>query len=235
MDPSQHSQPGASAARPTAGALDGSAASHRPGPDPYDAIVWRLRTSEANPGSGFVVGLLGCHRQCGATTIAANTGIRIASHSLGPVLLLDCNADRPQLSRSFNLASAPGLAEAASGAAELTDCIHATGVKGLDVMPSGALDTSLTLADQFSSLLSELRDEYAILLLDLPPADTLAGAVVSFAQAADAVLLVLRSQKTRRQAASGALSRLTQAGVPVVGSVVTRRKRFSPRWFGSGL
>ncbi|TWT67623.1 Tyrosine-protein kinase CpsD [Posidoniimonas polymericola] len=210
----------------------------RRGADAFDAIVWRLRSNEDNPTEGFAVGVMGCHRRCGATTVAANVAIRYADHGLGPVLLVECNPVAPRLAKSFRLGRVAGLTEAVTGSADLSECIHATRVDGLDVMPLGAqksLGGGAGIAGQFASLLSEVRSEYSVVMLDLPPADKSLGALLPIAQQADAVLLVLRSEATRRRAASNALQKLRQDGVSVIGSVVTRRKSFATRWLGASL
>lgn len=210
----------------------------RRGADPYDAIVWRLKASDANPGDGFVVGILGCHRRSGATTVAANTAIRFADHGLGPVLLVECTPVSPRLAKAFRLGSVAGLSDAVTGRTDPSECIHATRVDGLDVMPLGSkqsLGNPSAIAGQFAALLSEVRSEYSVVMLDLPPADKTLEGLLPIAQQADAALLVLRSEGTRRRVASGSLEKLRQDGVAVLGSVVTRRKTFSSRWFGAPL
>lgn len=209
----------------------------RKGTDPYDAIVWRLRSSEANQGTGFTLGVVGCGRRAGSTTVAANAAIRFADHGPGPVLLIESNFDHPNLARLFRLKADKGLGDVVAGRAEPIEAIYRTQVAGLDVMPLGGrgqLENAVSLDEKMSSLLAELRAEYTTIVIDLPPANRIAAAV-PVARQVDAAILVIRSEATHRREAEKAVRELTLDGLPITGSVVTRRKRRLPRWLGGGI
>src|SRR5450755_2708786 len=74
----------------------------RPGAEYFDALLWRLfdRREDAH-GLGYLMGVTGCARHSGVSTVAANLAIRAADHGLGPVLLVDANDQHPQLNRMF--------------------------------------------------------------------------------------------------------------------------------------
>src|SRR5450755_1964631 len=70
----------------------------RPGAEYFDALLWRLfDRREDVDGVGYLLGVTGCARQSGVTTVTANLAIRAADHGLGPVLLVDANDHHPQL------------------------------------------------------------------------------------------------------------------------------------------
>src|ERR1700675_4707976 len=84
----------------------------RPGAEYFDALLWRLfdRREDAD-GVGYLLGITGCARQSGVTTVTANLAIRAADHGLGPVLLVDANDHHPQLHRVFGAKAGFGVAD----------------------------------------------------------------------------------------------------------------------------
>ncbi len=203
----------------------------RRGAEYYDTILWRLRT-DSDPGQATMLGVTGCGRRNGVSTIAANLAIRAADHRMSPVLMVDANLHNPKQHRSFRMHDAAGLAEVLSGSAPLEACVHASSVDGLDVMPLGAvhlLDRASIDPQRFQSLMTELRDQYRTVVFDLPEADEMRHALL-FARALDAAVFAIRSESVRRRDAQVAVSRLKGDGVKVVGAVLTRKKRYAPAW-----
>jgi len=205
----------------------------RRGADYYDTILWRVRPSETPVGEGFSLAITSCGRRSGVSTVAANLAIRAADHRLTPTLLVDANLAHPRVDRSFRLYDAPGLANVWAQDCDLSDAIHASGVEGLSVMPlgdQGLIDRTRVDHESLSSLLAELRNDYATIIFDLPDVRQLRHSLL-IAQQVDAALLVMRSEVTRRKVAQATVSRLGADGVKVVGTVVTQQKSYIPRWF----
>ncbi|MEM8864842.1 MAG: CpsD/CapB family tyrosine-protein kinase [Planctomycetota bacterium] len=205
----------------------------RRGSDYYDTILWRVMPKELSASPGFSIGLTGCDRQAGVSTVAANLAIRAADHRLSPVLLVDANLANPRLDRTFRLHDAPGMTEVLAEECSLNDAIHDSGIEGLSIMPLGAkslVDRTRVDQESLSALLAELRGEFATIVFDLPEVRELRHSLL-IAQQMDAALVVLKSEATRRKAAQAMVGRLAEDGVNVVGTVLTQQKNYIPRWF----
>lgn len=206
----------------------------RRGAENYDTLLWRLigKRDEQQQG-GFVVAVTGCDAKSGVSTVAANLAIRAADNQLGQVVLVDANAKRPKVDRLFRLRNAQGLADVMSGSCELGDALHSTNVEGLDTMPIGTpglFERTSWDPGRFEALLSELADEYSLVVFDLPEATQLQHGLL-IARQADAAVLVVRSQAVKRKEGRLLVERLTSDGVNLVGAVLTRQKQYIPRWF----
>jgi capsular exopolysaccharide synthesis family protein len=208
-------------------------ASHRPGAEYFDDLLWRVESRRVKDDSAaFLLGLTSCRRRSGVSTVAANLAIRAADHGLGPVLLADFNIHSPALHTLLHAKHRSGVAEVLAGQASLEACIQATPIAGLQLLPAGTITRSDHLREapeRIEQLVSTLREQFTLVIVDLPAADHL-GPAMFMAAALDAAILVVRSEETRREAAQQTLQRLTDDGVPLVGAVLTDRHCDLPTW-----
>jgi polysaccharide biosynthesis transport protein len=78
---------------------------------------------------------------------------------------------------------------------------------------------NLLYSTRMMELLQRLRREFDTILIDTPPMLDLADARI-LGRLADAVILVFRAGKTSRDAALAAKRRLTEDGIPVLGTIL---------------
>jgi succinoglycan biosynthesis transport protein ExoP len=179
----------------------------------------------------------------GKTLTAANLAVTFAYDGLR-VLLIDCDVRRPKLHGLFQVPRAPGLMElltpamAATNGVEslsfdpgqgrtesgraVTDVIRPTKVRGLSLLPCGALPTNasnLLSGVRMRVLLQELAKNFDLVILDTPPVLATADAGI-LASLADGVLLVVRAGQTDRVAAKRAHQQLVNVKARVVGTVL---------------
>jgi len=179
----------------------------------------------------------------GKTMTAANLSVTFAYDGLR-VLLIDCDVRRPRQHSLFQMPRAPGLMEllmptstTADGVQSLTfnpglgrtesgrpvtDVIRPTNVRGLSLLPCGALPTNasnLLSGVRMRVLLQELAKSFDLVILDTPPVLATADAGI-LASIADGVLLVVRAGQTDRVAAKRAHQQLTNVGARIVGTVL---------------
>lgn len=178
----------------------------------------------------------------GKTMTAANLSVAFAYDGLR-VLLIDCDVRRPRQHTLFQMPRAPGLMEllmpsnTSNGVQSLTfdpglgqtesgrpvtDVIRATNVKGLSLLPCGALPTNashLLSGVRMRVLLQQLAKTFDLVILDTPPVLATADAGI-LASIADGVLLVVRAGQTDRVAAKRAQQQLTNVGARIVGTVL---------------
>ncbi|HVZ08232.1 GumC family protein [Rhodopila sp.] len=144
------------------------------------------------------------------------------------VLAIECDLRRPSFIRRLTGRVAPspppGLAEILRGDADWRDCVQEDPLTGMGFVPSGRPSgdvLGLFLSERFGALLSGVRAEYDLVLLDAPPAQAMTEARV-VAAAADATLLCVRWRSTPRASLLNALELLADAHANVVGAVLTR-------------
>jgi Mrp family chromosome partitioning ATPase len=195
-------------------------------------LLWRLFDRRDEGGAGFLLGITGCARRSGVSTVAANLAIRAADHGLGPVLLVDANIQHPELYRLIGAKSGLGLADVLAGHTSLTAAAQATRVAGLQILPLGTSELMRRLRlepAKIDGLAAELREAYSLVMVDLPGACEM-GQSQWLAHALDGAVLVIRSERTGRGVAQECQRRLAQDGIPVVGAVLTDQHTYLPRW-----
>ena len=173
-----------------------------------------------------VVGLGGLRRGEGCTTLLLCAARRLASRGL-KVLMVDADADDPQLDRRLGLAPEAGWQDVAAGRVALAEAVIESVEDRLAVLPFGArgADGAAPKGDAplAAAALEILRRSYDLVLVDLGPscaaasgqrlpAQTAAGAI-------DAIVLVCDVRSTSREKLAGLQDRLAEAGIAQAGLV----------------
>lgn len=110
------------------------------------------------------------------------------------VLLIDGDMRRGYLHKYFAMERTPGLSEALVNAKPLSDCIHATGYNGFDIMPTGKLPPNpaeLLNKPMLQTILNKLSDYYQYIIIDTPPI-LLAADFAILAHHCDAIYAIIR-------------------------------------------
>jgi polysaccharide biosynthesis transport protein len=160
----------------------------------------------------------------GKTTVVANVGLMLA-RSGRRVLIVDGDFTRSRMHKLLDVPNDRGLAELlrnpANGEGDAETHIRPTFAPNLSVVTtgSGELSEDLLHTGNLVEALDRLKSGFDIVLIDAPPVlQTAAARIIS--RAADAVLLVARSRRTTRAAATAALQRLAWDGAEVLGVVL---------------
>lgn len=169
--------------------------------------------------------------QEGKTTTAVSLAITMAQAG-SKTLLVDTDMRRPRLHRALGVANEMGLSNVIVGDAKLDDVIQSTEAEGLDVLvcgPPPPNPAELLHTRRFLEIVEELRERYDRILFDTPPVGAVTDPVILGAQV-DGVLLVLKCQKTTRDAAKQTLRALLDANAHVVGAVLNDVDLLSRRY-----
>jgi Mrp family chromosome partitioning ATPase len=165
----------------------------------------------------------------GKTLAALLVGHALATNSRRPVVLVECDWDRPTLSRDLNLPSSPGLSEWLRGTSDRAEIRHQI-MPNLTVVPAGlgGADAMTSLAELHRSELRErLIDPDELMILDLPSVlGSYYGTLA--ARLAESLFLVVRAGSTPAsfvKRASDELKELRVEGI-ILNQVQTR----VPRW-----
>jgi polysaccharide biosynthesis transport protein len=158
----------------------------------------------------------------GKTTFCTN--LAFAHAQTKRTLLIDCDLRNPQIGARLGLpADAKGIADLATGTADVKDCVHAISGSSLLVMPAGELPghpEEFLLSPQFRDALKSLANRVDIVLIDAPPVAGCSDALI-IAQQANDTIFVVKARDTPHLLAERGLERLRRAGASILGLVLT--------------
>ncbi len=197
----------------------------------YDSILWRIEAKCTN-NETLAVGVTGCVKKSGVTTIAANLAMRASQQQAGRVLLIDANWQPPGLLKTFNLEPVPGLYDILSGEIAPRECEPQPATEHLDVLCRGQWeeDQPTQLRQELAAeMLADFKTEYCLILVDLPAVQELRSAL-PLARQLDGTLLAARFEAVKQTEAQRALQRLQEDGVTVWGSILNRHREYVPNW-----
>ena len=166
----------------------------------------------------------------GKTLMTANLGAVLASDYRQPVLLVDANLHKPDLSALFQADAAPGLGEVLDGRAELDRSIMATATPSLSILPAGKTTEYgevLFNSAAFDRLLDQVRERFAIVLIEAPNLMAHSDGLV-IAPQTDGVILVSRLYATKLKVVEAAIRQLPND--KIVGLVVNYTEYWIPEW-----
>ncbi|MEP6651720.1 MAG: polysaccharide biosynthesis tyrosine autokinase [Myxococcales bacterium] len=159
--------------------------------------------------------------QEGKTTTAINLAVTFALAG-NKVLLIDTDMRRPRVHRSFGISNTAGLSTAILGAVSIRELAHKTEIENLEVVPCGPTPPNpaeLIHTEKFANLLRECTQYYDRVILDSPPTSAVTDPVV-LGTMVDGVLLVVRANRTTREAAAQARRQLATANANLIGVVI---------------
>jgi len=183
-------------------------------------LVQRIFVSRNGNAPRQVV-LCGVDGENGSSSVCASAGRTLAANSSRSVCLVDANVRSPRLSRIFDVdkTSRPsGVTPAASKhCVQIEDRLWLAG-------PSLLADDSQVLlpVDELRERLSQLRELFEYVLIDAP-GTSVCGDAQLLGQVADAAILVVEANRTRRLTARKAKENLDAAGVRLLGTVLHNR------------
>jgi exopolysaccharide transport family protein len=160
--------------------------------------------------------------QEGKTTTSVNTAIVLAQKG-GKVLLVDCDMRRPGVHSILGISNRSGLSTVLAGAeTPAVATVMSRQLPNLFVMASGPpppQPSELLASAPMLGLLEQWRQEYDHIILDTPPTLSVTDAVLLSVKA-DAVVLVIRSGQTTKDALRRARDLLLHVNAKVMGVVV---------------
>jgi len=157
----------------------------------------------------------------GKTMVVSNLAIALARANMR-VLVVDGDLRRPRLHDIFGVDNKYGFSDVLMWRGKELPPLNAqeTSVPGLLVLPGGTSDdTNLLYAQRLPELMAQVRREFDLVLVDTPPMLQMPDARV-LARHADAVVLVVRSRRTTRDAALMAWRRFQDDRATVLGTIL---------------
>jgi polysaccharide biosynthesis transport protein len=171
--------------------------------------------------------------QEGKTTTSINCAVVLAQKGVR-VLLIDADLRRPSIHKTLGMGPRSGLSNVLTGSTDLDQAITRTPIlPNLWVLPAGTPPPNpaeLLASPNMRDVLQRLRGEYDHIVVDTPPSLSVTDAVV-LSQRADAVVLVIRSGQTTKQALRRSRDILARANAKVVGVLLNAVDLSSPDYY----
>jgi len=189
------------------------------------------------PGSGSqrllqTLGITSCYGGEGVSTVACQLAATAAACDGRRVILVDGNLVSPAVHRTFGLGRGPGLADVVVQGREIADCIRASGVENLWVLtggtpprdPAGVYDSA-----DLPRFIETVREHFDLAVFDLPAVGE-ASSAMRIAGLLDGMLVVVESERVRREVAQRMTEQLTEANARLIGAVLNKRQQHVPNW-----
>src|SRR5215813_10350006 len=171
--------------------------------------------------------------QEGKTTTSINTAIVLAQKGVR-VLLVDADLRRPGVHKALGMGSRSGLSNVLTGSADVQQAITRSPlIPSLYVLPAGTPPPNpaeLLASANMRDLIETLSSQYDHIVIDTPPTLSVTDAVV-LSTRADAVVLVIRSGRTTKQALRRSRDILAQVNAPVAGVLLNAVNLDSPDYY----
>jgi polysaccharide biosynthesis transport protein len=171
--------------------------------------------------------------QEGKTTTSINTAIVLAQKGTR-VLLIDADLRRPSIHKTLGMGPKTGLSNVLTGNATLQQAVvRSTILPTLFILTAGTPPPNpaeLLASSNMRDILAELREEYDHIIVDTPPTLSVTDAVVMSTRA-DAVVLVIRSGQTTKQALRRSRELLLQVNARVAGVLLNAVDLTSPDYY----
>jgi capsular exopolysaccharide synthesis family protein len=159
----------------------------------------------------------------GKTTLSSNLALSFSQ--VGKTLLIDADMRKPRVADIIGLSRVGGLSDVIAGQAKISDSFSRDKeADQLFIMKCGTQPPNpleLISSKKFQSMLKELRENFDHIIIDSAPVLPVSDAIV-LGNNVDGTLMVVRAEKTNRPAVTNALSRLSNANVPVFGIVLSQ-------------
>jgi polysaccharide biosynthesis transport protein len=174
----------------------------------------------------------------GKTTTALSLA-RHLSQTGQKVVLVDCDLRRPNVKAVANLGEIPrDLIDLLKGEISLQDALMKDPKSNLQILPAAKHVKNapdLIESQALAKVIQDLRQQFDYVILDSAPILPVTDTRI-LTRLADAVLFVVRWEKTPRDAAADAMKSLRDVHAPIAGVALTRAdtKRFHYYSFGYG-
>jgi exopolysaccharide transport family protein len=171
--------------------------------------------------------------QEGKTTTAINSAIVLAQKGVR-VLLVDADLRRPSVHKTLGMGPHSGLSNVLTGNTTLEEAIAPSPfLPNLFVLAAGSPPPNpaeLLGSSNMKDVLNELREQFDHVVIDTPPTLSVTDAVV-LSPRVDAIILVIRSGQTTKQALRRARDILMQVNAHVTGVLLNAVDLTSPDYY----
>lgn len=157
----------------------------------------------------------------GKTTTCVNLAISIAQTGLR-VLLIDCDLRKSRIHEFFDLDNENGLSNYLSNVLELDECLKATHIENLCVIPAGTTPPNpaeLLMSPKFIKIFEIFENTFDYIIIDTAPICVVSDAL-PLSKLCDGVILVAQHLETTHPHIRECLNKLNFAQAKVAGIIL---------------
>ena len=162
----------------------------------------------------------------GKSFISANLSVAFSMNNL-KVLLVDCDMRKGRLHKIFNIDNEKGLSNLLlDDIKNFKKYIIKTEIDKVSILPIGIIPpnpSELLNSDKFKNLLSLLKENYDLVILDTPPIGSVADSLV-IAKYSDEAVIVTSYKTTPMEDLNETKKALEATGVKIAGVIVNKMK-----------
>lgn len=159
----------------------------------------------------------------GKTFVAANMAASFALANKRTVLV-DCDLRKPRVHKLFKSKDGNGLTNYFFGKCSIEEIFKSTKIRNFEFIPAGTIPpnpSEIVGASQFSSFISDLREEYDYVIIDSPPILAVSDSEI-LSRTADASILVTRSNETELEWISKSVNLLQHEKDSFIGIILNQ-------------
>ncbi len=194
--------------------------------------VYNSMKSPARMGIGdtpYTLAVTSCYRGEGVSTVATGLAYMIALYEQENVLLVDANLHNPDEDKVIGINRPPGLYEM-SVRSRLPKPANDDVDQSFSVGDMDEHRSKIEGMEKINKLLPSVEKlNYKLIVMDLPSISEGASAVRS-AGLADGIILIIESERVRREVVIHAKEQLEKSGTSIIGVVLNKRRFYIPRW-----
>ncbi len=156
----------------------------------------------------------------GKSTTAGNLALCMAQGDK-KVILIDCDLRKPSLHKKFKVSNLVGLSDVIIGKEELSAAIHRYN-NNLVLLTSGKIPpnpSEMLSSKVMENLLEELKGSFDYIILDTPPVQAVTDSQI-LSTKADGTILVVRSERTKKDSVHNAINLLKKVNANIIGTVL---------------
>ena len=187
----------------------------------YKLLRTNLMFSFSEDGRGHVIGVTSAIQAEGKSSTACNTAYTLSEAGYR-VLLLEADLRRPSISSKLEIERGPGLSNVLVSKMGYRETIQQCALAPtLDILSSGDIPpnpSELLTSARMEALMTELRNAYDYIVVDLPPITAVSDAL-AISKLMDGVVMVVRDGVSDQQMLSEAMRQLEMVNARVLGFV----------------
>jgi Mrp family chromosome partitioning ATPase len=177
---------------------------------------------------------MSCYDGEGTDLIAPYLAVnQIPPNNGGRVLLADLDLAKPTLHATFSIPQTPGVSDFyKSDTGPAITPMSFNNVSGLDILSAGKeFDGALQLSKSglFAESMNSWKKKYDYIVLKMPPFSR-SSLVMELADYIDDVIMVVESERVRREVIVQSTSQLNRAGINVFGVILNNYRYYLPQW-----
>lgn len=156
----------------------------------------------------------------GKSTTAGNLALCMAQGEK-KVILIDCDLRKPSLHRKFKISNLLGLSDVIIGKTNLATAMHRYN-DNLVLLTSGKTPpnpSEMLSSKTMANLLESLKETFDYIILDTPPVQAVTDSQI-LSTKADGTILVVKSEKTKRESVENSINLLKKVNANIIGTVL---------------